>query len=293
MRARRAFFRDHRGARAARAALFIGSRIVLYIILIVVFVAPLWAILSTAFSARAASTGTLIMFPGDFTFDNLATVWIDFRVWRYFMNSVVVVVLAVVLQTTASVLAAYALARKHFVGSAIVLLLILTTLMMPEEIIAVPLYLVLSDMPLLGFNLLDSYAGMVLPLVGWAFSIFILTKFMSEIPLELEEAAKVDGAGDLRILFSIIVPLVKPAVGTVTVFSFLMVWDQYLLPLIVAQDRDMYTLPIALRGLRMEPTVTGAQVMAAAMMAMIPTVIVYLLLQKAFQRGLTSGSLKG
>jgi multiple sugar transport system permease protein len=262
-------------------------------LLVAVFVGPLWAVLSTAFDANVPRPGQLSFWPGSFTTDHLTTAWSDHNVWRYFLNSVVVVSVALFLQVTISALAAYALARKKFRASSAILFVILTTMMLPEEVIAIPLYLTLRDMPVLGVNLLNSHAGMILPVVGWAFSIFVLTQFMREIPLELEESARMDGAGDLRIFVQIIIPLVRPALATVTVFGFLMIWDQYLLPLIVAQDTEMLTLPVALRALRQNDLVSSSVLMAAALIALVPTIAVYLGMQRHFTRGLTSGAIKG
>jgi NADP-dependent 3-hydroxy acid dehydrogenase YdfG len=121
----------------------------------------------------------------------------------------------------------------------------------------------------------------------------VLTEFMRNIPVELEESARIDGAGEFTLFARIILPLAKPALGTVVVFSFIMVWDQYLLPLIVATDPSYYTLPVALIGLRQEDTINVPTFMAAAFITMIPSVLVYLAMQRFFERGLTSGSVKG
>lgn len=270
-----------------------ASRWTLYAVLLLVFVVPLWSVVASAFSGSVLPPGRLAGLPVDPTLSNIVTAWGRYRVSRYITNSLVMVAIAVPLQTLVSAFAAYALARKRFRGASLVLLLILTTMMMPEEIIAVPLYLVLSDVPLFGVSLLNNYAGLVLPLVGWAFSIFVLTQFMRQIPVEMEEAAQVDGAGELGIFFRIILPAVKPALGTVGIFSFLMVWDQYLLPLMVAQDPSMNTLQIALLELRRSDNITPNITMAASLFALVPSIVVYLGLQKHFERGLMSGSVKG
>lgn len=284
------------GAPSGRRPRVIGARVArlaLYALLLYVFVLPLWSIAATALSGGTVSPGQLPAIPVEPTFSTIIETWTGGRIARFFFNSMLIAGIGVPLQTLVSALAAYALARKRFRGAAVVMLAILATMMMPEEIIAVPLYLVLSDVPPFGVNLLNSYPGMILPLLGWAFSIFVLTKFMQEVPIEMEEAARVDGAGDLTIFLRIILPLVKPALGTVTVFSFLMIWDQYLLPLIVAQDTSMFTLQIALLSLRQDDMIPAAVVMSAALLALLPSVIVYLLLQRYFEAGITSGSVKG
>jgi multiple sugar transport system permease protein len=265
----------------------------LYAVLLFVFVTPLWSIAAAALSGGSVAPGRFVIVPEEFTLDNIIDTWGSERIARYFLNSLVMVGIGVPLQVMVSALAGYALARKRFRGAAVVLLLILATMMMPEEVIAIPLYLVLADVPPFGVSLLNSYPGMILPLVGWAFSIFVLVKFMREIPIEIEEAARVDGAGDLTIFWRIVIPSVKPALGVVTVFGFLMIWDQYLLPLIVAQDTEMFTLQIALLNLRQDDMIPLAIVMSAALLALLPSVIVYLVLQRYFHSGVTAGAVKG
>ena len=265
----------------------------LFALLLFIFVVPLWSIVAAALSGSAVSPGRMVTLPEEVTLSNIADTWGSGRIARNFLNSMVMTGVGLPLQVMISAFAAYALARKRFRGGAIVLLLILATMMMPEEVIAIPLYLVLADVPPFGASLLNTYPGLILPVLGWAFSIFVLMKFMREVPIELEEAARVDGAGELTIFFRIILPSVKPALGTVTVFGFLMIWDQYLLPLIVAQDTEMFTLQIALLNLRQDDMVPIAIVMSAALLALLPSVIIYLLLQRYFESGITAGAVKG
>jgi multiple sugar transport system permease protein len=175
----------------------------------------------------------------------------------------------------------------------VVSLLFLSTMMLPEEVIAIPLYLVLGKLPVVHVSLLNSYLGMILPVAGWAFSIFVLTEFMKAVPMELEEAARIDGASEWQIFFNVVLPLVKPALGTTAIFGFLMIWDQYLLPLIVVNRETLYTIPVVLAALRTDEHISPNVFIAVTLLAMIPSVALYLGLQKHFQRGLTSGALKG
>ncbi|HEX4815249.1 MAG TPA: carbohydrate ABC transporter permease, partial [Nonomuraea sp.] len=142
-------------------------------------------------------------------------------------------------------------------------------------------------------NLIGTYAGMILPVGAWGFSILVMTEFMKEVPIELEEAARIDGAGELRIFATIIVPLCRPALGVIGVFGFTMIWDQYLLPLIVAPTSEMWTLPIALRSLRSDEEVGIGVLLAASLLALLPSIIAFLAFQRQFMRGLTSGAVKG
>jgi multiple sugar transport system permease protein len=269
-------------------------RTLLYIGVIVVFVGPFWGIIVTAFSGQILKPGQLLLWPVHPTLENFRIALVDMRVWRYLMNSMIVVVLGTTLQVIVSALAAYALARKKFRGAAVVTLLILCTMMLPEEIISIPLYLVVQKrFPIIDASIYNTYAAMVLPVVGWAFAIFMLTEFMRAVPKELEEAARIDGANEWQIFYNVVLPLVRPALGTVVIFGFIMIWDQYLLPLIVVNDKVLFTMPVMLGMLRVDESITPNIFVAATLLAMAPPIIVYLLLQKQFNRGIIAGAVKG
>ncbi|HET9168498.1 MAG TPA: carbohydrate ABC transporter permease [Actinospica sp.] len=258
------------------------------------FVVPLWAMLATALSSSQSELGKTFLSPRGLTGGNFSTAW-SFGVGRGLLNSVLMELVGLSLQLTVSSLAAYALARKRFRGAAAVMMLIMATMMMPEEVIAVPLFLIIGKIPepFTGGTLLNSYGGLILPLVGWALPIYILTAFMKRVPLELEEAARVDGAGDLRIFLRIILPLCAPALGTCAVFGFLMIWDQYLLPLLVVQNPSLDPLTVVVTSLQSSEELPDGVRLAAAAILMVPSVLFYLGLQRAFERGLLSGSIKG
>ncbi|KJL34781.1 carbohydrate ABC transporter permease [Microbacterium azadirachtae] len=279
------------GLTESRTPLAIAVKIVLYVLVAALFAGPLLALLVGAFSQISDPT-ELSIIPSKPTLENFG-IAIDYGVLNYLANSFFVVGFGLLLQVIVSVLAGYALARKRFRFSAFVMVAILATMMLPEEILALPLSILLADLPLVHINLMGTLAGMIVPLGAWAFSILVMTEFMKDVPIELEEAARIDGAGEFRVFAQIILPLCKPALGVVGVFGFTMIWDQYLLPLLVSQSNATYTLPLALRTLRIDPAVTPGVIMAASLLALAPSVIVFLLFQRSFARGLTSGALKG
>lgn len=271
-----------------------AGRWIIYALVIGVFLGPYWGIVATAFSGAPVKPGELLAWPHKPSFANFAFAWNEIKVWRFLLNSMIVVVVGTALQTAVSALAAYALARKRFVGAAVVGLLILSTMMLPEEVIAIPLYLVVQQkLPVIDASLYNTHLGMILPVVGWAFSIFVLTEFMRAIPKELEEAARVDGANEWQIFYRVILPLVKPALCTSIIFGFIMIWDQYLLPLIVVNKESLYTMPVVLGTLRADESITPNIFTAITLLAMLPSIIVYLGLQKHFNRGIMSGAVKG
>jgi multiple sugar transport system permease protein len=269
-----------------------AATVVLYALVILVFAGPLAALLVGAFSKVVDPTGFSLIPEHGLTLENFVKAS-DRGVYHYLFNSFVVVGFGLLLQMLVSVFAAYALARHKLRGAAFIMLAILATMMLPEEVIAIPLSVVLADVPPFHADLIGTYAGMILPVGAWGFSILVMTEFMKEVPVELEEAARIDGAGDLRIFFSVILPLCRPALGVIGVFGFTMIWDQYLLPLIVATEPTQYTLPIALRTLRSDEEVGIGVLLAAAMLALLPSVLAFLAFQRQFVKGLTSGAIKG
>jgi multiple sugar transport system permease protein len=279
------------GLQTWRGPLATIIKFVLYALVVFVFAAPLVALLVGSIS-RVTDPTAFSVVPHGFTLKNF-TQAANRGVYRYLFNSVVVVGLGLLLQIIVSVLASYSLARRKFRGQTIVMLAILTTMMLPSEVIAIPLSRVLADLPLVHVNLIGTYAGMVLPVVAWAFSILVMTEFMREVPIELEEAARIDGAGELRIFWSVILPLCRPALGVIGVFGFTVIWDEYIIPLIVAKEANQFTLPIALRTLRADEEVGVGVLLAGAALALLPSVIAFLAFQRQFMRGLTSGAIKG
>ncbi|HEV2376289.1 MAG TPA: carbohydrate ABC transporter permease [Streptosporangiaceae bacterium] len=269
-------------------------RLVLIVLVLLVFMMPLWSLVSTALDATQHQLGQVSLLPARPTLANLTQAW-HYGAGRGLVNSLIVVAAGVTLQLSVSTLAAYALARKRFLGAGMVMLVVLATLMMPEEVIAIPTYLVLGKIPVpfTGGTLINSYGGLILPLVGWALPIYLLTGFMKTIPAELEEAARIDGAGDLAVLVRVILPLSRPALGTCAVFGFLMVWDQYLLPLLVAQSPNLYTLTLVVTNLQSSDELGQGVKFAAALILLVPSTLVYLFLQRFFTKGLLAGSLKG
>jgi multiple sugar transport system permease protein len=152
---------------------------------------------------------------------------------------------------------------------------------------------VLGDLPLVGINLRGTVFAIILPVAASAFSILVMAAFMRDIPDEIVEAATIDGAGEMRILVEIILPMCKPALGVVAIFGFIGIWDQYLLPIIAANRTSDYMITVALASLRADVQVGTGVLLAGAFLALVPSLTVYLLLQNSLVRGITSGAIKG
>jgi multiple sugar transport system permease protein len=157
----------------------------------------------------------------------------------------------------------------------------------------VPLAVVLGDLPLVGISLRGTIFAVILPVAASAFSILVMAAFMRDIPDEIVEAATIDGASEMRILIEIILPMCKPALGVVAIFGFIGIWDQYLLPIIAANRTSDYMITVALASLRADVQVGTGVLLAGAFLALVPSLIVYLLLQNSLVRGITSGAIKG
>ncbi len=271
--------------------LAVAARVALYAVAVAIFAGPLLALLVSSLR-RVPNPSQFSIWPDNLTLDNYR-VAASRGVYKYLVNSLLVVGGGLLLQIAVSVSAAYALARKRFPGMRLVLLLILSTMMLPEEVLAIPLSIVLNDLPVVHWRLLGSLWGMIIPVGAWGMSILVMSEFMKEIPIELDEAARIDGAGELRLFWSVILPLCRPALGVIGIFGFSMIWDQYILPLIVAEHSSQFTLPLALRTLRSDEQVGVGALLAGAVLALLPTVVVFLFFQRQFMKGLTAGAVKG
>ncbi|MER7564810.1 carbohydrate ABC transporter permease [Streptomyces sp. NPDC097941] len=274
-----------------RPGLAWGLRILLCAIALAVFAAPFLTIFSGAFTTNPSGS-SLSFLPHDSTLLNFRVAG-ERGIWDYLGNSLVIAGGGLLLQLVVCTLAAYALARHRFRGQALIMMLFMMTLMLPEEVIAIPLSLVLGDVPVVHVDLKGTVWGVILPLGAWGFSVMMLTEFMRDIPAEIEEAARLDGVGELRMLWQIVLPLCKPALGVAGVLGFIMIWDQYLLPLIASKDPTDYTVTVALSILRTDPEVGSGVVLAGAVIALIPSLIVYLLLQRSLVTGIAAGATKG
>lgn len=262
-------------------------RVVVALVLIALYGVPFMTLFSSAFSHTSDPT-RLTLFPLSPTLDNFAAAGRR-NLWRYLTNSLIIAGGGLLLQMTVAVFAGYALSRRKFRGQALVMMLVLLTMMLPEEVIAIPLSIVLGNLPLVGWNLKGTVFAIILPVGLWGFSVMVMTEFMRDIPEEICEAATLDGLGDFGILSRIMLPMSKPALGVIAIFGFIMIWNQYLLPLIASNGPETYTLTVALVLLRDDPVGTGL-IAAGSVLALVPSLIVYLLLQSSLVRGIAAGA---
>jgi multiple sugar transport system permease protein len=262
---------------------------VLLTVVLLFFLAPfLWALLTAlkpadeVFSTPPKPIGSRI------AWHNFADAWNFLPFGRFMVNGLVVSVLGTVVVIVSSTLAAYAFARLRFRGRERIFLLYLSTLMIPQEVLVVPMFILMQQ---LGW--VNSYAALVLPWAFTAFGTFLLRQFFLGIPRELEEAAMVDGAGRIRVLLQVIVPTAKPAIAVLSVFTFINYWNSFLWPLIIVNSTDMATVPLGLNMFRGQQGNQWHLMMAASMISMLPSAALLLLLQRHLVRGIALSGLGG
>jgi multiple sugar transport system permease protein len=219
--------------------------------------------------------------PSDFKWSNFTRAFSAFPFARFLVNTLWVGVAATSLQMVTSVLAAYAFARLRFKGRDILFLLYLGTLMIPQQVTIVPLFLLMRD---LGW--VNTFNALILPGAFNAFGVFLLRQFFLTIPQELEEAALIDGANRLRILWQVIVPLSRPALATLAVFTFVREWNAFLWPLIVTSSPEMRVVSVGLTLFMGQYGTEWNLLMAAATVTVIPTIVVFVLAQRYFVEGI-------
>jgi ABC-type glycerol-3-phosphate transport system permease component len=207
----------------------------------------------------------------------------------YYKNTIIVTVISMVLVLFFDAMAAYGFAKFNFRGKKVLFWLMIGTMLLPIYATLIPSFWLFSVM-----KWINTYHALILPGVVDAYGIFLLKQYMETIPDELLDAAKVDGAGAFRRFWQIVVPLSRPAIGTLAVFRFLFVWNDYLWPLVIIRDDTMYTLTLGIANmqLRQGMVVWGNQ-MAASVLATLPVIILVLVMQRQFLRGLTAGAFKG
>ncbi len=228
------------------------------------------------------------LWPTEPNWENFTTVLQRVPFLRFYLNSLLVTSLITFWQVATSALAGYAFARLEFPFKNVIFTIYIATLIIPNQVTMLPLFLMVSS-----FGWIDTYQGLTVPFLASAFAVFFLRQFFQTIPRELEEAALVDGASRRRILLQIVLPLARPALATITLFIFLSEWDNYLWPLIVTNSQVMRTLPI---GLRFFVEESGAQLhlmMAGAVMAVVPILLIFFMAQRQFIEGISMTGSKG
>lgn len=265
----------------------LGGRYTLLGIVAFVVVFPLYTTLIAALKPGGEVLQNPLL-PTGFTLDILAEAWTEGRLGRYLLNSLVVAVVVTVAQVVTSVMSGYAFARLDFPGRDVLFIVFLSTLLVPLEAT-----LVVNRRTIDSLGWLNSYQGLAIPFAATAFGTFLVRQAFLSMPSELEDAARIDGAGHVAFLRYVAVPLVKPTLGALALFSFLSSWNQYIWPNLITTQPEMNTVQSGLRLLRYSAIDTPNLVMAGTIIAAVPVFIALLVFQRALIRGLTAGAVKG
>lgn len=229
------------------------------------------------------------IFGSKFRWDNYVQVFTYGPFLRYILNSLFVSICGTILVLIVSSLAGYAFSRLRWRGREVVFLIFLSTMMIPAEVIVVPMFILMK-----WFGWVNTYQSLIFPFAFTAFGTFIMRQFYRSLPYEIDEAGKVDGAGPFRIFFKIILPLAKPSLATLGVFSFLSFWNSYLWPLITIKDTKILgTIPLGLASFSTQFGTRWDLQTAATVVSMVPTVLLVILLQKYIIKGIATVGLGG
>lgn len=256
----------------------------------VVFIGPFLWLLSTAIKSGAEN---IFAYPPKFipsepTLKNFARVFDALPFVRYFINSLFIAVIAVLCNLVFCSLAAYPLARMSFAGKNAAFLILISTMMLPFQLLMIPLFKIAV---MLGLK--NSFLGLIIPHACTAFGIFLVRQAFLGIPYQLEESARVEGINRLQIWWFVMLPLIRPALATLAVFTFIGVWGDFLWPLIIMDDQSKFTLPLGVNKLAGAFGKDWRLVAAGSILSVIPTIVVFIFTQRFFISGALRGAVKG
>ena len=253
-----------------------------------VILAPvLWFVLSSFKDATDLGARPPKILPTRWAFENYTEAFQMYNYMRYFMNSVIVTTIATILTLLINSMAAYAFAKYNFRGRDGLFVMTLAMIMIPLQVILIPIYLVVSSL-----GLVNTYWGMIIPAAATPTGVFIIRQYMLTIPDELIEAARIDGAGEFRIFARIVLPLCRPALAVVAIFSILWRWNDFLWPLLIAQKEELYTLTVALALLNGQLVVPYNIVLAMSVMSIIPVLFMFVFMQRQIVQGIAQTGIK-
>jgi multiple sugar transport system permease protein len=282
-----------------------GGKAIIYVLLIlgsVIFVAPFaWMVTASLQSVSDMFQWPPSWIPRNPTLDNYVTFFTQERIGRFFFNSAFVALTVTSLQLFTSSLAAYTFAKRRFPGRDMLFIITLGTLMIPGQVTLIPNYVILKHIPFFGGNnwlgtggsgWLDSYWGLIVPQAASAFGIFLMRQYMMSIPDDLLDAARIDGGSEFRIFWEVVMPLCRPALAALGIFTFTYQWDDFFWPLIIITSEDLRTLPLGLALFVVKNRTAWDLLMAGSVIATVPVLLVFLFFQRHFIRGIAVTGMK-
>ena len=263
--------------------------VIILVALVLFFLFPLYWIITGSFKSNAEITAREpIWFPMSPTMENYMELF-DNPAFLWLCNIIFISAAAMVLTCITASLAGYALGKKRFIGRGILFTIIICAMALPKQVIVIPLAQEMTNF----FHLDDTLWAVILPTVGWPFGVFLMKQFSETIPTEILEAARVDGAGELRTFFSVVFPMIKPGIGALAIFTFVNTWNDYFLQLVMLTSDTKWTLPLAIANMQGEMSTDYGLIMAGAALASVPIIIVFIAFQKYFTQGIAMGAVKG
>lgn len=267
-------------------------RWLIYAVLLLAVAATLfplvWMVSVSLMPSAAALSDPPKLWPDSATLEHYRILFSRLELGRYALNSLLLAASVTALSVLVNALAGYAFARLPFAGRDALFRLLLAAMVIPGQVAMLPLFLLLKQL-----GLINTYAGVIIPGLASIFGIFLVRQYAQSIPQSLLDAARLDGAGELRIFWSLILPLCRPVLITLAVFTFLGSWNDFLWPLIVLTDSRRYTLPVALANLMGEHAMDTELMMAGAVLTVLPAIVLFLAVQRYYIGGLMRGSVKG
>ena len=294
--------------------------LVLVIILALLFTFPLYWIITGSFkTGKEINSTTPVWWPSQWTLKNYEKLLSKFKapLWevplpfsqyftddgsltivstgptvpaaiRWLLNTIWMAVASMLLTCLTAALAGYALAKKRFVGRSLIFTLIVCAMALPKQVILIPLIREMSAL-----KLYNTMSAVVYPIVGWPFGVFLMKQFAESIPGEILEAARIDGAGELMTFNTIVFPMIKPGVGALAIFTFISSWNDYFMQLIMLSSNKNLTISLGIANMQAENQTDFGLIMAGAAFAGVPIIIVFVIFQKYFTKGITMGAVKG
>ncbi len=262
--------------------------VILLLILAILFLFPLYWIITGSFkSPQVINAATPQWFPLEPTLNNYQRLF-EKPALTWVWNTVFMCAMSMGLTCITASMGGYALAKKHFTGNKLIFSIFILAMALPKQVILIPL---LKEMAWL--HLHNTLWAVILPTVGWPFGVFLMKQFSENIPNELLEASRIDGAGETRTFLEIVLPLIAPGIGALAIFTFISTWNDYFLQLIMLNDTQVLTISLGIAKLQSELSTDFGLIMAGAALGSIPIIIIFLIFQKFFTRGITMGAVKG
>jgi multiple sugar transport system permease protein len=247
-----------------------------------------WMVSASLMPTGEANSYPPRLFPSAVTFEHYTALFTGLNLGRYLLNSTIVAVTATLISVLVNSMAGYAFAKFRFRGRDALFRVLTTALVIPVQVAMLPLFLLMKQL-----GLINSYWGVIIPSLASIFGIFLIRQYTLSLPDDLLDAARVDGASELRIYWSVVLPVIRPILATLGIWTFLATWNDFMWPLIVLSDERRYTLPVALANLSGEHVMDTELMMAGSVLTVLPVLLVFLFLQRYYIQGVMAGSVKG